>query len=638
MMKTNSPLILVIGILVASLVLSRIEVAYGLDVNPSDGNVRGLWRIADSPFHVKRDIVVPIGESLTIEPGVFVYFDVSCSLTVRGRLVATGTSGNRITFSWKEVVPDRDKWLGIYLQNTTSPSSISYCKILNAIEAISVYGSPNNVITYNTIVLSATVAISVFESPSNLITFNSISSNGAGILVTGSEGTIITDNEISDNTEYGICLSQGCRKTEISRNLIHKTGTASPPPYVKGHGIRITGTGDKLNRENKIRDNIISNSHIAGIRLDHIDNIEISGNLIFGSAIGTGLFIQDGINVRITSNDIFLNTYAGIVVSSGASFIQFYGNDVKNNGVFLGQAVDEGTTNRWDDGSRGNYWSDYFGVDMNNDGIGDSPYTLNGTKASKDYFPLMSPRLFIARTVSTTTTMTSTSVSTSYVFTTTRIDTSSTAATTTLVIVSPSIIWTVSSTTSITSYQTNTILTGTTITATSVSTWLTTVSTTSSTTTVSTTSTIVTATQGRCFIASAAYGSELAEPVQSLRDFRDKIVTSSFSGTQFMKVFNAFYYSFSPTVADHVASSPSVAMITRGLLYPMVEALRLASLVACSCGLPLEIAVIIVGILSSSIIGVAYLGAALLVVSHLKSIRVDEVLELDHWSGTLNDD
>ena len=55
---------------------------------------------------------------------------------------------------------------------------------------------------------------------------------------------------------------------------------------------------------------------------------------------------------------------------------------------------------------------------------------------------------------------------------------------------------------------------------------------------------------GGCLIATAAYGSELAPQVQSLREIRDSTLLSTDSGTSFMTGFNQFYYSFSPAVAD----------------------------------------------------------------------------------------
>ncbi len=73
------------------------------------------------------------------------------------------------------------------------------------------------------------------------------------------------------------------------------------------------------------------------------------------------------------------------MVFNGASGNQIYHNDIINNGI---QALDDGSTNIWDNSypSGGNFWSDYGGVDANNDQIGDTPYVIDGD--SQDNFPL----------------------------------------------------------------------------------------------------------------------------------------------------------------------------------------------------------------------------------------------------------
>lgn len=55
---------------------------------------------------------------------------------------------------------------------------------------------------------------------------------------------------------------------------------------------------------------------------------------------------------------------------------------------------------------------------------------------------------------------------------------------------------------------------------------------------------------GGCLIATAAFGSELSPQVQQLREFRDNVVLNTESGKLFMDIFNKFYYSFSPQIAD----------------------------------------------------------------------------------------
>jgi len=636
---------ILVGVIVCSLVLGHVKIAQGTDVNPSDGIVRGVWRIVDSPFHIKRNIAVPTDESLTIEPGVTVYFDGYYGLTVQGRLVASGTHGNRITFSWKDGGNDRNSWLGISLYSATRASTISYCYIMNAKRAINVYGSFNNILTFNT-----------------------IRYNSAGILINAAEANTITDNEIYENTESAICLRQGSPRNEISRNTIYNIGPLTTP-YNRGDGIVLNSSlGGPMNKDNKIKDNTIYNCHFSAIKLDHAENLEITGNLFYanfqkaplwngtGGNIylrrsndtyldyenkdivvhnnrihsawsayknGTGIFIQSARNVRITYNDIYLNAFAGIVVGSKLGNVtilcQIYRNDIRNNRVY--QAWDNGTTIAWDDGSRGNYWSGYNGADKDNDGIGDRPYMLGPPKDSKDNFPLMSPTLFIVRTISTSTTITSTSISTSYALTTTRIDTTTTAVTTTLQVTSMNYIWTVSTGTTETSRETYTTSTSTTTTITSISTWLTTTSTTVSTATTLTTTQVQTMTPRRCLIASAAYGSELEPDVQYLREFRDGKAVSSYAGSNFMKIFNAFYYSFSPAAADVISSSPKYANTVRVLLYPMIGILRFASLVGDLFVLKPEIEIVAAGIVASGLIGVAYLLPIAFVFSYLIKTR-----------------
>ncbi|MBN1245566.1 hypothetical protein JXA31_08230 [Candidatus Bathyarchaeota archaeon] len=58
---------------------------------------------------------------------------------------------------------------------------------------------------------------------------------------------------------------------------------------------------------------------------------------------------------------------------------------VKNNFLIGYFSVNGG--NFWDDGSLGNYWSGYDGVDVNGDGVGDTPHLINAN--DQDRFPLM---------------------------------------------------------------------------------------------------------------------------------------------------------------------------------------------------------------------------------------------------------
>jgi len=140
-------------------------------------------------------------------------------------------------------------------------------------------------------------------------------------------------------------------------------------------------------------------------------------------------------------------------------------------------------------------------------------------------------------------------------------------------------------------------------------------STTSTTTTTATTTMVTTTTEtvprflaGRCVIATAAYGSELAPEVQFIRTVRDQVIGSTFCGNAFVKALNNFYYSFSPTAASVVAQNPLLARMVRVLLYPSIAAIHAGSIVFRSLDFAPELATIVSLAVISTFVGATYLG------------------------------
>jgi hypothetical protein len=80
---------------------------------------------------------------------------------------------------------------------------------------------------------------------------------------------------------------------------------------------------------------------------------------------------------------------------------------------------------------------------------------------------------------------------------------------------------------------------------------------------------------GGCLIATATYGSEMANEVQQLRELRDNQLLQTESGTQFMGMFNDVYYSFSPTIADYERENPYFKEAVKLAITPMISSLSL---------------------------------------------------------------
>ena len=83
---------------------------------------------------------------------------------------------------------------------------------------------------------------------------------------------------------------------------------------------------------------------------------------------------------------------------------------------------------------------------------------------------------------------------------------------------------------------------------------------------------------GGCLIATAAYGTEIAPQVQSLREVRDSTLLTTESGRAFMSAFGAAYYSFSPQVADLERGHPAIRQAVAALVAPMLYALQVVDM------------------------------------------------------------
>lgn len=226
------------------------------------------------------------------------------------------------------------------------------------------------------------------------------SKDARGIFVNGAKSAIITNNIINDT--HGINVEHS-DATSIYGNTI---GNCSNYPAIRLYTVN----------NNRIEHNNLLGS-TYGVRVSSSSNVVISSNRIHDNDYG-GLSIEGGSNNLIETNTIF-ETGNGITLSSQSSTV--VGNDLHDLSIGLildssdcivqDNAIQRCTTygiyakvgskdnvmfnntftektgqfhakeqgdNQWDNGSCGNYWSDYYGPDNDENGIGEIPYILGG--------------------------------------------------------------------------------------------------------------------------------------------------------------------------------------------------------------------------------------------------------------------
>ncbi|PNX47250.1 MAG: hypothetical protein BV457_06060 [Thermoplasmata archaeon M9B1D] len=145
---------------------------------------------------------------------------------------------------------------------------------------------------------------------------------------------------------------------------------------IKADGVTISGFKIENNGEDE---------EDAGI------DIQSSNNTIFGNYITNsknGIYLHESAKDNTIFENTIENNEWGIFLMSDCS-----GNYLFNNNFIdsKGFHVMDYSINQWDsEFYYGNYWDDYTGNDNNGDGIGDTPYIIQGG-TNQDNQPLMNP-------------------------------------------------------------------------------------------------------------------------------------------------------------------------------------------------------------------------------------------------------
>jgi parallel beta-helix repeat protein len=202
-------------------------------------------------------------------------------------------------------------------------------------------------------------------------TFSGVGSQNQGLYVGHSEDNTIYENHFSSHSSSALYLIVDHR-TNVTKNTISNNG----------NGIYCF-----LSQDSDLLYNNITDSSTYGIYFTAADSMWVEGNRIIGCQRGLGVGINSDYNT-FTKNIFQDCTSYGIYIPYDTDYdnthFDFYKNSFISNNI---QVLDNSLFTNWNNSEFGNYWDTYSGIDINCDGIGDSPYVLNVNVT--DYRPLM---------------------------------------------------------------------------------------------------------------------------------------------------------------------------------------------------------------------------------------------------------
>ncbi|MHA1625129.1 MAG: right-handed parallel beta-helix repeat-containing protein [Promethearchaeota archaeon] len=332
------------------------QVGIYLDWNGNNyiyGNTANDNLIGIDLWNSNHNLICYNNVSRNSQRGIRLYGSISCyNNTVIGNRLNLNHDGIQLNYNcWNNTIKDNMAYdnpsSGITLINGCSFNTISGNMLLRNYYGLSLANSFNNTILANNASSNTWFGIDLYQSENNTLSDNIIGDNSEdGIYLSRSENNTISKNIIKSNLRFGVFLIDHSDFNNITWNYIEDNA----------RGIELFL---------KSNDNFIGGN-------DVIRNSE------------EGFYLEDCTGLHIVKNLIINNSAEGIIIHNCNDSVIYHNYLIGNSP----NAVDNGFNNEWSWISEGNYWDDYSGVDINGDGVGDTPYNIPGTAGSQDNFPI----------------------------------------------------------------------------------------------------------------------------------------------------------------------------------------------------------------------------------------------------------
>jgi parallel beta-helix repeat protein len=312
-----------------------------------------------------------------------------------GNTISDSSVGIKILSSFNNTFSGNDvtniSAYGIWLYSSSN-NSISQNSVAASYIGIQVEFSFNNTFSGNNVTNNSDVGINLFSSSGNILRRNVMDGNAYNFgVVGGNMSDFVNDVDVS-NTVDGkpIYYLIGVQDFAVPLDAGYVVLVNSSFVTVQNLNLTKNWGGIQLaytTNATIARNNITDNS--CGIYLYSSFNNTASENNVENNSV-IGIYLISSSNNTLSGNNITTNSNDGIYLSLSSNNT-IYLNDFNNN---TNQVYSYNSTNIWDNGSIGNYWSDYQtkypnATETNSSGVWNTPYVIDWNNT--DYYPLTVP-------------------------------------------------------------------------------------------------------------------------------------------------------------------------------------------------------------------------------------------------------
>lgn len=200
-----------------------------------------------------------------------------------------------------------------------------------------------------------------------LVKGNDVSYTRDGLYIISSQDNVLENNTLHD-LRYGVHYMYSHDNKVLNNNAYN---TRAGYALMSSRNLVIQGNRTTNSEDYGLLMNFITSSDILN---NHISNVWTKPeNKVLGRD-GKGFFVYNSAYNNIVDN-VVDTTEIGIHLTAGSEHTQVYGNSFINNPTQVKYVSNK--KQEWSHDSRGNYWSNYLGWDMNNDGVGDVAFEPN---------------------------------------------------------------------------------------------------------------------------------------------------------------------------------------------------------------------------------------------------------------------